>query len=108
MGYYRSGLDCCFSAVNLFFIPCPRIGPHTLFQRPQYDHRSVFVFDISQLWYTHVKDALDEHALIPELEVDDDGSVRNPYIRFATTDGIPEIYDLPIGLVNRVLYSKRS
>lgn len=50
---------------------------------------------------------VDEHALIPVTETAEDGrSLVNPYLRFAAPDAVPEIYDLPIGLVNRVLYSR--
>lgn len=44
---------------------------------------------------------VDEHALLPQLK---DGET-SPYARFASPDAIPELYDIPIGLVNRVLYS---
>ena len=28
----------------------------------------------------------------------------NPYLASASPDAIPELYDIPIGLVNRILY----
>jgi len=43
----------------------------------------------------------DEYAIIPVIP---DGKTENPYLRFALPDSVPEIYDVPIGLVNRVLY----
>jgi len=33
---------------------------------------------------------------------------QNPYLAYATPDSIPEAYDIPIGLVNRVLYDLSS
>ena len=33
-----------------------------------------------------------------------DASNPNPYLTYARLDSIPEAYDIPIGLVNRVLY----
>ena len=33
-----------------------------------------------------------------------DASHPNPYSKYARPDSIPEAYDIPIGLVNRVLY----
>ncbi|KAH9031696.1 PIG-P [Lactarius pseudohatsudake] len=33
-----------------------------------------------------------------------DASNPNPYLTYARPDSIPEAYDIPIGLVNRVLY----
>lgn len=33
-----------------------------------------------------------------------DATKRNPYLVYARPDSIPEAYDIPIGLVNRVLY----
>ncbi|KAI0300137.1 PIG-P-domain-containing protein [Multifurca ochricompacta] len=32
----------------------------------------------------------------------------NPYLKYARLDAIPEAYDLPIGLVNRVLYDSNG
>lgn len=49
-------------------------------------------------------DHSDEYALIPRQG--DAGDGMNPYLRFASADAIPEIYDIPIGLVNRVLYTR--
>ncbi|KAF9233190.1 PIG-P-domain-containing protein [Melanogaster broomeanus] len=30
--------------------------------------------------------------------------VSNPYLKHADSDAVPELYDIPIGIVNRVLY----
>ena len=35
-----------------------------------------------------------------------DPGTPNPYHAYARPDSIPEAYDIPIGLVNRVLYVK--
>lgn len=35
----------------------------------------------------------------------EDGSA-GPYAQYARADSLPELYDMPIGLVNRVLYDR--
>ncbi|KAF8343087.1 PIG-P [Cantharellus anzutake] len=42
---------------------------------------------------------VDEYSAAPPSE-----SGINPYLRHALPDAVPEIYDIPIGMVNRVLY----
>jgi len=37
-----------------------------------------------------------------------DVSGPNPYLAYAQPNAVPEAYDLPIGLVNRVLYDDNS
>jgi phosphatidylinositol glycan class P protein len=37
-----------------------------------------------------------------------DADGPNPYLAYARPNAIPEAYDLPIGLVNRVLYDHNS
>jgi hypothetical protein len=32
---------------------------------------------------------------------------RNPYLAYANRDVVPDLYDIPIGLVNRACYSSR-
>lgn len=32
----------------------------------------------------------------------------NPYLAHANPDAIPELYDIPIGMVNRVAYGPRE
>ncbi|KAG8216938.1 hypothetical protein J3R82DRAFT_7215 [Butyriboletus roseoflavus] len=31
----------------------------------------------------------------------------NPYLKYADTTVVPELYDIPIGIVNRVLYGPK-
>ncbi|KAH9975315.1 PIG-P-domain-containing protein [Lactifluus volemus] len=37
-----------------------------------------------------------------------DSSVPNPYLAYAPPNAVPEAYDIPIGLVNRVLYDTNN
>ena len=37
-----------------------------------------------------------------------DASGPNPYLAYAQPNAVPEAYDIPIGLVNRVLYDHNS
>ncbi|KAJ6627976.1 PIG-P-domain-containing protein [Mycena sp. CBHHK59/15] len=43
---------------------------------------------------------IDSYAQLPPVDRD-----RNPYLSYARADVVPELYDIPIGMVNRVLYS---
>lgn len=45
--------------------------------------------------------SVDGYAILPDVT---DREANNPYLRFALPDSVPEIYDIPIGMVNRVLY----
>ena len=45
--------------------------------------------------------AIDNRISLPSQE---DIAVRNPYLASAEPNAIPELYDIPIGLVNSVLY----
>jgi phosphatidylinositol N-acetylglucosaminyltransferase subunit P len=44
---------------------------------------------------------LDSRIALPSPKVD---GTRNPYLASASPGAIPELYDIPIGIVNRVLY----
>ncbi|CAL1699703.1 unnamed protein product [Somion occarium] len=46
----------------------------------------------------------DSKALLP----DGNGATVNPYLAHAEPNAIPELYDIPIGLVNRVIYGRRK
>jgi len=50
----------------------------------------------------------DSRALLPDARADDGGARRNPYLAHARPEAIPIIYDIPIGLVNRVVYGRRQ
>ena len=45
----------------------------------------------------------DSRAHLPDV----DAASSNPYLAHARPDAIPIMYDIPIGLVNRVVYSQR-
>ncbi|CAK5274724.1 unnamed protein product, partial [Mycena citricolor] len=45
----------------------------------------------------------DSRAQIPTVN-----STRNPYIFYADPKSVPDLYDIPIGLVNRALYRRDS
>lgn len=47
---------------------------------------------------------LDTKALLP----DGNGVNLNPYLAHAAPNAIPELYDIPIGLVNRVVYQRKK
>ncbi|KAK7685902.1 hypothetical protein QCA50_010709 [Cerrena zonata] len=46
----------------------------------------------------------DTKALLP----DGNGANLNPYLAYAAPNAIPELYDIPIGLVNRVVYHRKK
>lgn len=48
----------------------------------------------------HQTPPIDSRIALPSPE---DGD-HNPYLASAQDDSIPELYDIPIGMVNRVLY----
>lgn len=50
--------------------------------------------------------ATDPKAHLPELA--DDPHAPSPYVSAAQPGAVPLMYDVPIGLVNRVMYSGRS
>lgn len=53
--------------------------------------------------YSDLKHLLETDSLValPSSEVD---GANNPYLTSASPHAIPELYDIPIGMVNRVLY----
>jgi phosphatidylinositol glycan class P protein len=46
---------------------------------------------------------VDSRAHLPPVNAE-----RNSYAAFADKEVVPELYDIPIGLVNRVLYDSRD
>ncbi len=48
------------------------------------------------------ENATDSKALLP------DADEPNPYLAYASPNAVPEMFDIPIGLVNRVLYAQRE
>ncbi|KAJ7196576.1 PIG-P-domain-containing protein [Mycena pura] len=46
---------------------------------------------------------IDSRAHIPPVNQE-----RNPYLAYANRNKVPELYDIPIGLVNRAAYSSRE
>lgn len=73
---------------------------HAFFQRTSYNH-----------WFIHIQyyvlacaDSahLDSHAYIPS------STSHNPYLLQADPDALPEMYDLPIGVVNEVLFRRNE
>ena len=49
-----------------------------------------------------------EYATDSKAHLPDADGGPNPYIAYARPDAIPVMYDMPIGLVNRVLYGRRT
>ncbi|OJA20221.1 hypothetical protein AZE42_02132 [Rhizopogon vesiculosus] len=47
--------------------------------------------------FSELRTLIDTKAHLPDLNA-------NPYFKHADPDAIPELYDVPIGLVNRVVY----
>ncbi|KAJ7918453.1 PIG-P [Mycena leptocephala] len=45
---------------------------------------------------------IDSRAHLPSVNRE-----RNPYLAYANRDVVPDLYDIPIGLVNRACYSSR-
>lgn len=67
-------------------------------------------WDITTIWVTRISDTdiyitpPDTKALLP----DGNGANLNPYLAHAAPNAIPELYDIPIGLVNRVVYQRKK
>jgi len=49
--------------------------------------------------FSDMSTMIDSRAHLPRMDGD-----RNPYLAYAQPDAIPELYDIPLGLVNRVAY----
>lgn len=52
--------------------------------------------------FDELRTITDSHAHYPKREE------GNPYVRQANSDALPELYDIPIGTVNRVLFTTDS
>lgn len=102
VGYPPPSLVGCLSTTNLFLVHGSRYLPGTSVLRSKHCHW----WDSSGTpFMRHLTSSqIDEYALIPSVREGD--SVANPYLRFADPNVTPEIYDMPIGLVNRILYSR--
>lgn len=73
---------------------------------PSFDEMSaisgIYLFPSPHLTATLLKTFfLDSRIALPSPKVD---GTRNPYLASASPGAIPELYDIPIGIVNRVLY----
>ncbi|KAG9009780.1 hypothetical protein FRB94_011473 [Tulasnella sp. JGI-2019a] len=55
--------------------------------------------------FSELRAITDSHAHIPPRGLDGEIS---PYVALLSPDTIPEIYDIPIGVVNRMAYGKRK
>jgi phosphatidylinositol glycan class P protein len=60
--------------------------------------KSPFPIHVHSLFFLINRFLTDARAQYP------DATNPNPYLAYARPDSIPEAYDIPIGLVNRVLY----
>ncbi|EMD35331.1 hypothetical protein CERSUDRAFT_157028 [Gelatoporia subvermispora B] len=54
--------------------------------------------------FSDISTITDSKALLPPSA----SGTPNPYLAHARADAVPELYDIPIGMVNRVLYSSRA
>ncbi|KAJ6487744.1 PIG-P-domain-containing protein [Mycena sanguinolenta] len=50
--------------------------------------------------FSDISAIIDSRAHLPPVNRE-----RNPYFQYANPDVVPDLYDIPIGLVNRVCYS---
>ncbi|KAI0701401.1 PIG-P-domain-containing protein [Cytidiella melzeri] len=50
--------------------------------------------------FSDVSTVTDSKAHLPDVDL-----TTNPYLKHARPDAVPAMYDIPIGLVNRVVYS---
>ncbi|KAJ7269642.1 PIG-P-domain-containing protein [Mycena rebaudengoi] len=51
--------------------------------------------------FSDMSSITDSPAHLPSINQD-----RNPYIPYASNDVVPELYDIPIGMVNRAIYGQ--
>ncbi|KAJ7108710.1 PIG-P-domain-containing protein [Mycena epipterygia] len=52
--------------------------------------------------FSDMSSIIDSRAHLPPVNQE-----RNPYLAYAKKDVVPELYDIPIGLVNRVTYGSK-
>ncbi|KAH7923452.1 PIG-P-domain-containing protein [Leucogyrophana mollusca] len=52
--------------------------------------------------FSDISSFVDSRAHLPA------SGAPNPYLKYANPDAIPELYDIPIGIVNRVMYGPQN
>lgn len=85
--------------VHLF---CLLLSGHTwdaTLRRPK-QHDGYVSFQLRFSWSSLMRSIIDGHAVLPGPQ---DGG-HNPFLASTEPNSIPELYDIPIGMVNRVLY----
>jgi hypothetical protein len=105
MGPTRSGVDDRNRPTHLLYILFNGHQRHTGFFGAQRVHRSVSISDFC-LWKVLFSDR--GFNVVDSRAQYSDSSVPNPYLAYAPPNAVPEAYDIPIGLVNRVLYDTNN
>ena len=101
MGYSTSGILGGLSAVDVFHLLCAGAVGDATSLRYQYDNRCARHPQLKLVRLNTKFNATDSRAHLPPA------GGENLYIKHAKPDAIPEMYDIPIGMVNRVIYGRR-
>ena len=99
MGDFDSLVDDRRRPSNLYLILCHRAQSYSCLQWNECSHRSAHV-RYRRVAVNLLSVLLDSRNALPS----DEDRHYNPYFASAEPDAIPELYDIPIGVVNSVLY----